>query len=333
MTDPILKVENLQVHFPIPVGGIVFRKYKPLRAVDGIDFELRAGETLGVVGESGCGKSTLGRAIIRLVEPTGGRVLWLGQDLAALSDREMRAKRKELQIIFQSPLASLNPRMTVGRIIGEPLEVFHPEMDAETRAREVERAMRLVGLDVSAADRYPHEFSGGQCQRISIARAMILRPKLLVCDEAVSALDVSVKAQIINLLKDIQKETGVALIFISHDLAVVRNICQRVMVMFLGKVMEIGDTATIFDAPQHPYTRALLQAIPLPDPKAERERVPVLLNDELPSPLNPPSGCVFRTRCPLATPLCIHGAPELAMREDGHRTACHYPGKPLPVPQ
>ncbi|MDA5192903.1 ABC transporter ATP-binding protein [Govanella unica] len=331
MNAPILKVENLQVHFPVAVGGIFIPTYKPLRAVDGISFELAAGETLGIVGESGCGKSTLGRAIIRLIEPTGGRVVWFGEDLAALDEKALRAKRQDLQIIFQSPLASLNPRMTVGRIIGEPLEIFHPEMTADMRRAEVANAMAVVGLDIQSADRYPHEFSGGQCQRISIARAMILKPKLLVCDEAVSALDVSVKAQIINLLKDIQKETGVALLFISHDLAVVRNICKRVMVMFLGKVMEIGDTRQIFDAPQHPYTRALLNAIPLPDPRAERERPAVLLNDELPSPLNPPSGCVFRTRCPLATPHCIHEAPELVAKTSDHRTACHYAGHDLPT--
>ncbi len=333
MTSPILKVENLQVHFPIATGGVLIRNYTPLKAVDGIGFDLHEGETLGIVGESGCGKSTLGRAIIRLIQPTGGRVLWLGEDLAGLNQKAMRAKRGDLQIIFQSPLASLNPRMTVGRIIGEPLEIFRPDLSTQERRAEVEKMMALVGLDKAGADRYPHEFSGGQCQRISIARAMILKPKLLVCDEVVSALDVSVKAQIINLLKDIQRETGVALIFISHDLAVVRNICKRVMVMFLGKTMEIGATFDIFDRPAHPYTKALLRAIPLPDPRLEREREAILLNDELPSPLNPPSGCVFRTRCPIATPLCIHEAPPPTMLRDDHKVACHYPGKDLPTKQ
>jgi oligopeptide transport system ATP-binding protein len=323
MTEALLSVRDLKVHFPIGKGLLTGAK-GTVKAVDGISFDLKPGETLGIVGESGCGKSTLGRAILRLAKPTDGTVVWLGRDFFALDKVSLRKARRELQIIFQDPLASLDPRMTVGAIIARPLRTFHPELkSAEVDAR-VNGAMAQVGLAPEMMRRYPHEFSGGQCQRTGIARAMILRPKLIVCDEPVSALDVSIQAQIINLLRKLQRELGLSLLFISHNLSVVRHISHRVMVLYLGKVMELAERDAFYANPMHPYSKALISAIPLPDPKAERARKRVMLQGDLPSPLNPPKGCRFCTRCPMATDLCHSTEPPLTPRSDGRLVACHF---------
>ncbi len=326
MTAPILSVDDLKVHFDIRVGGILAGRYQPLKAVDGVSFDLQPGETLGIVGESGCGKSTLGRAVLQLIPATAGKVVWLGNDLSTLGPEAMRAKRQEMQIIFQDPLASLNPRMTVGEIIGEPLRTFEPNIGKAAMKERVKDMMAKVGLLPQMINRYPHEFSGGQCQRIGIARAMVLGPKLIICDEPVSALDVSIQAQIINLLMRLQQEFGLSLLFISHDLSVVRHISHRIMVLYLGRVMEIADRAAIYAAPRHPYTQALISAVPIPDPDKERGKKRLVLEGDLPSPMAPPSGCVFRTRCPKATDLC---AGETApLEEDGTgsspHVACHH---------
>ncbi|WP_299398575.1 ABC transporter ATP-binding protein [Pelagibius sp.] len=326
MSTPILSVRDLKVHFDIRVGGVLAGRYQPLKAVDGVSFELKPGETLGIVGESGCGKSTLGRAVLQLIPPTAGNVVWLGDDLGNLGVEALRAKRQEMQIIFQDPLASLNPRMTVGEIIGEPLRTFAPGVGKAAMKARVKDMMAKVGLLPQMINRYPHEFSGGQCQRIGIARAMVLGPKLIICDEPVSALDVSIQSQIINLLMRLQQEFGLSLLFISHDLSVVRHISHRVMVLYLGKVMEIADRASIYAAPRHPYTQALISAVPIPDPDKERDKQRVVLQGDLPSPMAPPSGCVFRTRCPKATELCAKTPPALEDdgTGDGHLIACHH---------
>jgi oligopeptide transport system ATP-binding protein len=323
--SPLLSVRDLSVHFTLDAGGL-FSRRKPvlLRAVDGVSFDLRPGETLGLVGESGCGKSTLGRAVLRLLPSAAGRVVWLGQDLAALSAAAMRQRRKEMQIIFQDPLASLNPRMTAGEIIGEPLKTFRPELRPPEAKRRIQEMMAKVGLLPQQINRYPHEFSGGQCQRIGIARAMINDPKLIVCDEPVSALDVSIQAQIINLLMDLQRETGLSLIFISHNLSVVRQISHRIMVLYLGKVVELADRDQLYRNPRHPYTQALISAVPIPDPDLERAKQRLVLSGDLPSPLDPPSGCRFRTRCPKATEICARLSPSLLEIERGHEVACHH---------
>ena len=326
MSDAILSVRDLKVHFDIRVGGILAGRYQPLKAVDGVSFDLTPGETLGIVGESGCGKSTLGRAVLQLIPPTDGKVVWLGEDLGDLGAEALRARRQQMQIIFQDPLASLNPRMTVGEIIGEPLRTFEPGIGREGMKARVKDMMAKVGLLPQMINRYPHEFSGGQCQRIGIARAMVLGPKLIICDEPVSALDVSIQAQIINLLMELQQEFGLSLLFISHDLSVVRHISHRIMVLYLGKVMEIADRDAIYAAPRHPYTQALISAVPIPDPDKERAKQRLVLQGDLPSPLDPPSGCVFRTRCPKATELCARQA--TVLEEDGsgdrHLVACHH---------
>ncbi|MBT9470547.1 MAG: oligopeptide/dipeptide ABC transporter ATP-binding protein [Pseudomonadota bacterium] len=324
---PLLTVQDLHVEYPVD-GGFL-KAPRKLRAVAGLSFTVREGETLGVVGESGCGKSTVGRAILGFADPAAGRVLWRGRDLKTFTRAQMQALRGEMQIIFQNPLASLNPRMTVGDLVAEPLEVFRPQL---TRAQRREVALdwlKRVGLPPEAAQRFPGEFSGGQAQRIAIARAMIAEPRLLICDEAVSALDVSIKAQIMALLRQLQRETGVALLFISHDLAVVRQVSHRILVMYLGKAMEIGGREVVFATPQHPYTQALISAAPIPDPEIERNRTPILLAEDLPSPLDPPSGCVFRTRCPIAKPNCITAVPVLSPNRAGTETACHYAGADL----
>ena len=323
MTSPLLRVEDLSVRFQVAGRGFMAKK-QSLRAVDGVSFDIRPGETLGIVGESGCGKSTLTRAILNLVSPSGGTVHWGDRDLTTLNKKSMNALRRHIQIVFQSPLASLNPRMTIGEIIAEPLDVFEPHLSKEERSTRARNMMETVGLRPDMAGRYPNEFSGGQCQRASIARAMIANPQLLICDEAVSALDVSIKAQIINLLKKLQKETGIAIIFVSHDLAIVRQISHRVLVMYLGKVMELAPANTLFADPQHPYTKALLEAVPRPDPAYERNKVATVLKGDIPSPLSPPSGCVFRTRCPVAKPNCIRSVPELTGQDGIHKVACHY---------
>ncbi len=324
MTAPLLTVQDLSVHFHF--GGGLFGRRPPqiLRAVDKVSFDLRPGETLGLVGESGCGKSTLGRAVLRLLPHSNGRVVWLGRDLGELSSEAMRQRRQEMQIIFQDPLASLNPRMTVGEIIAEPLKTFAPELSGAEVKRRVQAMMARVGLLPQQINRYPHEFSGGQCQRIGIARAMINGPKLIVCDEPVSALDVSIQAQIVNLLMDLQRETGMALIFISHNLAVVRHISHRILVLYLGKVAELADRDELYRNPRHPYTQALISAVPIPDPDLERNRRRMVLTGDLPSPLNPPSGCPFRTRCPKATEICAREMPPLLPIAGGHEVACHH---------
>jgi oligopeptide transport system ATP-binding protein len=320
----VLKVENLKVHFPIKTGGLLRRKVVPLKAVDSVSFEVKAGECLGVVGESGCGKSTLGRAVLQLIRPTDGRVLWLGENLCALPREDMRARRRDLQLVFQDPLASLNPRLTVAEIIREPLYAADPTLDRAEADRRIDEIMAAVGLLPEMRSRYPHEFSGGQCQRIAIARAVVLKPRLIVCDEPVSALDVSIQAQIINLLKRLQAQYGLSLIFISHDLSVVRYLCHRVMVLYLGRMMELAERDALFAQPLHPYTQALIAAVPIPDPAKERAKPPVILPGELPTPLNPPSGCVFRTRCPKATPKCIKDEPAVETLANGHQIACHH---------
>lgn len=297
-TQPLLQVRNVQTHFAIKQDDAFFwQKPAMLKAVNGVSFDLFAGETLGVVGESGCGKSTLARTIIGLVKARSGSIKFQGEELVGLPEKSMRLKRKDIQMIFQDPLASLNPRMTVGDIIAEPLRTFNPQISKTEAQERVKAMMKKVGLLPNQINRYPHEFSGGQCQRIGIARALILEPKLIICDEPVSALDVSIQAQVVNLLKQVQKEMGLALIFIAHDLSVVKHISDRVLVMYLGNAVELGTDKEIFDAPTHPYTQALMSAVPLPDPEAERNKVIQLLPGDLPSPINPPSGCVFRTRC------------------------------------
>jgi oligopeptide transport system ATP-binding protein len=323
-TAPLLSVSDLKVHFSIGGGPFARQPAAVLKAVDGVTFELRPGETLGLVGESGCGKSTLGRAVLRLLPHAGGRVVCLGQDLAQLSHGAMRQKRREMQIVFQDPLAALNPRMTVGEIIAEPLRTFQSGLSGAETKRRVQDMMAKVGLLPQQINRYPHEFSGGQCQRIGIARAMINNPKLIVCDEPVSALDVSIQAQIVNLLMDLQHETGMALIFISHNLSVVRHISHRIMVLYLGRVAELADRDELYRNPRHPYTQALISAVPIPDPDVERARRRTVLTGDLPSPLKPPSGCTFRTRCPKATELCARQAPPLEWIGSGHQVACHH---------
>ncbi|MCW8331677.1 murein tripeptide/oligopeptide ABC transporter ATP binding protein OppF [Photobacterium sp. SDRW27] len=318
----LLDIKDLKVHFDIAAKSAwPWSKPSKLKAVDGVGIRLYEGETLGVVGESGCGKSTFARAVIGLVEATDGNVVWLGQDLTKLDHVGMREKRKEIQMIFQDPLASLNPRMTVGEIIAEPLKAFYPELAADDVKQQVKAMMAKVGLLPNVINRYPHEFSGGQCQRIGIARALILKPKLIICDEPVSALDVSIQAQVVNLLKSLQKEMGLSLIFIAHDLSVVKHISDRVLVMYLGNAVEMGEGDALFAEPKHPYTKALMSAVPIPDPDLERNKHIELLEGELPSPMNPPSGCVFRTRCPQATAGCAEKKPQLE-GGDVHAVAC-----------
>ncbi len=323
MSAPLLAVEDLSVHFPIAVGGLLRRRYLPLKAVDGVSFALAPGETLGIVGESGCGKSTLGRAILRLIEPTAGRVVWLGEDLAALGPQALRRHRRALQIVFQDPLAALDPRMTIGDIIAEPLSTHEPGLGRAAIRARVQDMLARTGLSPQMLNRYPHEFSGGQCQRIGVARAMILKPRLIVCDEPVSALDVSIQAQIINLLMRLQREFGLALLFISHDLAVVRHISHRILVLYLGRMMELAGRDALYAGPRHPYTKALISAVPIPDPKIERQKQRLVLAGDLPSPLAPPSGCVFRTRCPLAIRRCAEEVPAIEELAPGHQVACH----------
>ncbi|MGL5006319.1 MAG: murein tripeptide/oligopeptide ABC transporter ATP binding protein OppF [Plesiomonas sp.] len=308
----LLEVTDLKVHFEIKDDNAWFwEPAQKLKAVDGVTLRLYEGETLGVVGESGCGKSTFARAIIGLVKATEGHVVWLGEDLTCLTEKQMRNKRKEIQMIFQDPLASLNPRMTIGDIIAEPLQTFYPELSKQAVSDKVKAVMMKVGLLPNLINRYPHEFSGGQCQRIGIARALILEPKLIICDEPVSALDVSIQAQVVNLLKSLQREMGLSLIFIAHDLSVVKHISDRVLVMYLGNPVELGTYDEVYHNPQHPYTKALMSAVPIPDPDKERTKQIQLLEGELPSPINPPSGCVFRTRCPVARTECTLTKPLL----------------------
>jgi oligopeptide transport system ATP-binding protein len=319
----LLSVKNLRVHFPIRGDSLwPWAPVQALKAVDGVSFELHAGETLGIVGESGCGKSTLARALLNLVPITDGSVMWHGDEMRGASAAAWQSKRKAVQMIFQDPLASLDPRMTVAQIIGEPLRTHRPELTSVQHNEMVLAMMLRVGLTAQQINRYAHEFSGGQCQRIGIARALILKPQVVICDEPVSALDVSIQAQIINLLKELQAEMGLALVFIAHDLAVVKHIRQRVMVMYLGKTMELAQKHALYDNPMHPYTQALLSAIPEPDPRKERGKTLELLQGDLPSPMNPPSGCVFRTRCPKAVEQCAGDIPSLRAIDTKTQVAC-----------
>ena len=318
---PLLEVKDLKKWFPAKKSPFSREKVF-IKAVDGVSFTLNEGETLGVVGESGCGKSTMGRSVLRLLEPTGGQVIFNGVDYTALKDKELRDSRKELQIIFQDPYASLDPRMTIGDIIAEPLDI-QLKLPAKERMQRVLETMERAGLNTRFVNRYPHEFSGGQRQRIGIARAIVLNPKIMVCDEPVSALDVSIQAQVINLLMDLQKEMGMTYIFISHDLSVIKHISDRVAVMYLGHLVEIADKKDIYAHPMHPYTVALLSAIPVPDRKHKKEKI--VLEGDLPSPANPPSGCVFHTRCYKAQDICKTEVPELKDCGNGHCCACHFP--------
>jgi oligopeptide transport system ATP-binding protein len=319
-STPLLQLNDVRVHFP--VRGEAHRQGLSVKAVDGVSCQLQPGQTLGVVGESGCGKSTLARTVLKLVPLTSGQILWQGKDVNTFTAHEMQALRRDVRMVFQDPYASLNPRMTVGEQIGEPLALFHPEWSAATRQKQVADIMQRVGLRPELANRYPHEFSGGQCQRANIARALIGHPKLLICDESVSALDVSIRAQILNLLSELQRELGVACLFISHDLSVIRHVSDQVLVLYLGKTMEYRTADALFSDARHPYTRVLLDAAPVPDPARERSRPRTVLQGELPSPLQPPSGCVFRTRCPEATVRCGVRIPDFHSVEGGV-TACH----------
>ena len=325
MSEPVLRVQDLAVHFEVLEGGVLRPRTRTIKAVNGVSFDLDAGETLGVVGESGCGKSTLARAILGLVRPTRGRVLWLGEDLTKLDKEALRKKRRELQIVFQDPLASLNPRMTVRDIIAEPLWTFYPKIARVQVEERVRGMMKMVGLLPNQINRYPHEFSGGQCQRIGIARALVLNPKLIICDEPVSALDVSIQAQIINLLRDLQRKLGLSLIFIAHDLSVVKHISDRVMVMYLGRSMEVSRQQSLYRKPLHPYTSALVQAVPIPDPVLARKRARsgAGISDDMPSPFDPPAGCVFHTRCPYPVKRCQREVPALRRLPAGDWVACH----------
>jgi oligopeptide/dipeptide ABC transporter ATP-binding protein len=316
----LLEVKHLKVHFPVK-HGFLSRVTAHVKAVDDVSFTINPGETLGLVGESGCGKTTLGRALVKLVEPTSGSILFEGRDIAALSGSELKASRRGLQMIFQDPIGSLNPRMTVEEIIGEALDI-HDLVDTSTARRaRIRELLKATGLNEQYAQRYPHEFSGGQRQRIGIARALAVQPKLIVCDEPVSALDVSVQAQIVNLLQDLQQQHGLAYLFIAHDLAVVKHISQRVMVMYLGKIVEVGLAQEVVEQPKHPYTQALISAVPVVDPDAKRQRI--VLAGDVPSPINPPSGCPFHTRCSLAEARCLAEVPGLRSLPSGQVAACH----------
>ena len=320
--DYLLETKNLKMHFPIK-AGVLRRTVGHVKAVDGVDLQIRRGETLGLVGESGCGKSTLARLVLRLLEPTEGEVIFEGENILGYDRQRMLRVRRNMQIVFQDPYASLNPRMTVGNIVGEPLKTHRVEGD---RKRRVQELLEVVGLSPEHYNRDPHEFSGGQRQRIGVARAIALNPKLIICDEPVSALDVSIQAQVINLLQDLQKEFDLTYVFIAHDLSVVKHISDRVAVMYLGKIVEIADRATLYGKPRHPYTASLLSAIPIPDPQKERQRQRVVLSGDVPSPANPPSGCNFHNRCPRAQDYCTEHEPGLDSQEkEDHRAACFFP--------
>ncbi|NBI31291.1 ABC transporter ATP-binding protein [Chengkuizengella marina] len=317
MTQSLIEVKNLKKHFHVGNGQV-------LKAVDGVNFSIQKGETLGMVGESGCGKSTVGRTMLRLYEPTSGEMKIDGKNIYNISSSQLKQMRRDMQMIFQDPYASLNPRMTVRDIIAEPLDIHKITKSKEERKKKVQELLDLVGLNPDHADRYPHEFSGGQRQRIGIARALAVNPKFIICDEPISALDVSIQAQVVNLLKDLQNKLGLTYLFIAHDLSMVKHISDRVAVMYLGNMVELAESNELYENPLHPYTKALMSAIPIPDPDVEAQRERIVLSGDLPSPINPPSGCTFRTRCPLATDKCAEVKPEFVEHKKGHWAACHY---------
>ncbi|HZT22422.1 MAG TPA: ABC transporter ATP-binding protein [Verrucomicrobiae bacterium] len=323
----LLEVKNLKVHFPVR-HGLFRRARETVKAVDDVSFRLAPGETLGLVGESGCGKTTLGRAIVRLIEPTSGEIFLDGENITRMRGAELRARRRKFQIIFQDPYSSLNPRMTVEQIVGEALDIHRLAADRAARRRRIAELLQAVGLDPIYAQRYPHEFSGGQRQRIGIARALAVEPKLIICDEPVSALDVSVQAQIINLLRDLQRQRGIAYLFIAHDLAVVEHISHRVLVMYLGRIVEAAEAKTVIRDPQHPYTQALISAVPEIEPETKRQRI--VLPGDVPSPIHPPGGCPFHPRCPIAQfPKCRDEFPEFREVKKDHWASCHFAGTPI----
>jgi oligopeptide transport system ATP-binding protein len=324
---PLLDVRGLHMHFPVTEGIVARRKIGEVKAVDGIDFTMQRGETLGLVGESGCGKTTTGRCILRLERPTGGSIFYDGTDIAALEQSELRGLRRRIQVVFQDPYSSLNPRMKVGEIIAEPMKVHALQPNAAKRSARVRDLLAVCGLNPRFADRYPHEMSGGQRQRVGIARALALEPEFIVCDEAVSALDVSIQAQVINLLEDLRTQFNLTYLFIAHDLSVVRHICQRVAVMYLGRIVELADADEMFSNPLHPYTQALLAAVPVPDPAVETTRNFRPVQGEVPSPINPPSGCVFHPRCPIAVEECRRTRPVMRELRPGHFVACSEAGR------
>jgi peptide/nickel transport system ATP-binding protein/oligopeptide transport system ATP-binding protein len=324
-SDALVQVQDLVKHFPLTKGILFRRQVGAVRAVDGISFDVREGETLGLVGETGCGKSTTARLITRLLDPTSGSIRYRDQDIAGMSRRQLKPLRREMQMIFQDPYSSLNPRKTVGSIIGEPFIIHDVEREEKARKREVQGLMEQVGLNPEHYNRYPHEFSGGQRQRIGVARAIALKPRLVVADEPVSALDVSIQAQVLNLLRDLQRDLGLTLIFIAHDLSVVRHMCTRVAVMYLGKIVELAEGDALYEHPRHPYTGALLSAVPVPDPRLARERERVVLGGDVPSPTNPPPACRFHTRCPKCQEVCTREEPPLEPKEGGNVAACHFP--------
>src|SRR5512139_3004139 len=321
--NTLLRVENLVKHFPIKQGIIIQKQIGAVHAVDGISFEVRRGETLGLVGESGCGKSTTGRTVLQLFRPTSGSVHFDGVDLVNLKGEDLRKMRRKVQMIFQDPYASLNPRMTIGEIVGEPLVVHKVATQKEINER-VANLLELVGLNAAFSTRYPHEFSGGQRQRIGVARALALQPSFIVCDEPISALDVSIQAQVVNLLEDLQAQFNLTYLFIAHDLSMVRHISSRVAVMYLGIIVELATRDNLYDNPLHPYTQALLSAVPVPDPTVEENRQRIILKGDVPSPVNPPSGCRFRTRCPIAEDVCAESRPEFREIKPGHFVACFF---------
>ena len=320
--ETLVQVRDLKMYFPVTEGAIIPRVVAHVKAVNGITFDIKKGETLGLVGESGCGKTTTGRCILQLEKATSGEIIYDGKDLTKLNKQEMRPMRQRIQVIFQDPYSSLNPRMTIGDIIAEPMMVHKTEPDAAARDKRVRELLGVCGLNPKFAERYPHEMSGGQRQRVGIARALAVRPEFIICDEAVSALDVSIQAQVINLLEDLRDQFDLTYLFISHDLSVVRHLCQRVAVMYLGNMVELAETDKLFDNPLHPYTQALLEAVPIPDPEIEQARAHKIIQGEIPSPINPPPGCVFHPRCPIAVDACKQHVPEFREVKPGHRVAC-----------
>jgi oligopeptide transport system ATP-binding protein len=325
MSDPLLQAVGLVKHYPLTRGVVVRKRVGTVHAVEGVDLELREGETLGIVGESGSGKSTLAKLLLALERPTAGEVRFRGENLFAVRPRRLRELRRRIQIILQDPYTSLNPRMTVGALVGEPFEIHTDVVPKRERRARVRELLHKVGLSAQAMNRYPHEFSGGQRQRIGIARALALQPEIVICDEPVSALDVSVQAQVINLLQDLQEEFRLSYVFIAHDLSIVQHICDRIAVMYLGKIVETGAEPDVYETPTHPYTQALISAAPIPDPRQRGSRKQIVLEGEIPSATDPPSGCVFRTRCWKAEPLCAEQEPTLTVRDSGpQRTACHF---------